>query len=230
MEAVEKQDIEWLASHPEELQTIFANGQTLLILACEKGKERVVDFLLQQDRLLLDVNATDRYKWSALFYACNRGHEEIVKSLLAHPDIDPNLSNEYQNTPLICACDKGFIRIAELLLAHPAIDIHRQDDLGLTAIMWASYRENQPLVKRIMQHSKLHPQRLLHPVLEFPKKHKPTTTIVIKPIHPNHMMFHRIENQFFKLVEHSIPLFKRIQKNMERYKTKLKKIIEILKE
>lgn len=229
MEAVEKQDIGWIKLNLEDLRQTFPN---VLIFACERGKMKVVEFLLEQKPSWLNVNEQDRYGWTPLFYACNRGYPEIVQKLLSVKGVDPNKPNEYQTSPLICACDKGFVQIVELLLDHPDIDIYAQDDLGLNALMWANYRENQALVKRLLQHTRIQPavrqqyDLSLLPCLDLP----PKTKAIINPSQPTYMAFLRLETQIFVMIEQSIPWFKQLKKNLQKYQTKIRKIIEILKE
>lgn len=50
--------------------------------------------------------------------ACEHGHTEIVKILLAHPDCDATIADNDNCTPLKIAMDAGHKDIGVLLYAH----------------------------------------------------------------------------------------------------------------
>ena len=65
--------------------------RTLLMDACIKGR---VDFvvLLLKERANLNIQANDGA--TALMFACENGHSEVVKLLLSHEKIDLNTSGK----------------------------------------------------------------------------------------------------------------------------------------
>lgn len=77
-------------------------------------------------KLLLENPETNKIDineglFTILRSACTHGQIEIVKLLLARPDIDIN--KHYIRSPLFAACDFGYIEIIKLLLARPEIII-----------------------------------------------------------------------------------------------------------
>jgi ankyrin repeat protein len=77
---------------------------------------------------------------TALIYASSRGHEEIVKLLLARPEININHADKDVDTALTIALDKGHVEIVKLLLSRPEININHADNTGATALIYASSR------------------------------------------------------------------------------------------
>ena len=74
----------------------------------------------------LDINIQDNEKDTALHKACKKNKIELIKLLLAHPDIDVNITNENENknTALYHACNRNNIKIVKLLLEHPKIKLN----------------------------------------------------------------------------------------------------------
>merc|ERR1712146_141464 len=66
--------------------------------------------------------------------ACEEGHTEIVKALLAHPEIDVNVQDQDGETPLHRACWMGQSEIVKILLAHPKIEPCIQNKHGETPL------------------------------------------------------------------------------------------------
>lgn len=227
----------------EDINKLDQYHQTPLIFAVDKNNIRCVEKILTIENL--NPNIQDKNGWTALFFACNRGNKEIVKLLLKHKNIDPNIANEFQMTPLICACDKGYIEVVESLLTHPKTDINIADDLGLTALMWASYRENRVLVKRLLQHPQIKK--------DFKSKKGKTASDfmtnknikkklnlesyprceLVRSPHWNRQMtvwFYQLKCMQQKVLWKTFPYIHSIKIRINRFKTKLKKIIHILNE
>lgn len=61
-----------------------------------------------------DVNLANIHGDTALWVACDRGHEELVNILLRHPDID--IDKGIKHVPLHAAVVNGYDTIAETLL------------------------------------------------------------------------------------------------------------------
>src|SRR5437867_328914 len=82
-------------------------------LAARQGDAKTVEALLAKG---MDVNTRFRYGATALSYACDHGHAEVVKVLLAH-DADVNVKDTfYGETPLGWAASKGSLEIVKMLL------------------------------------------------------------------------------------------------------------------
>jgi hypothetical protein len=81
--------------------------------AARKGDAKAVEALLDKG---VDVNSKFRYDATALSYACDRGHVEVVKVLL-NRGANPNVTDTfYKATPLTWAAQKGHTEIVKLLL------------------------------------------------------------------------------------------------------------------
>ena len=86
----------------------------------------------------LDVNWQDPNQWTPLRHASFSGHAEIVKLLLAHPNIEVNLKNYFGETPILLGCN-GRVAVVELLLKDPRVDVTLDDTDGCTPL-WLAVR------------------------------------------------------------------------------------------
>ena len=94
---------------------------------------------------MLQVNAIDRYGFTALHIACQSGNIEAVESLLDHEDIDVNVKDGNGDTPLHEACFHGHNKIVRALLDKMKWNgkpINTKNNTGLTPFHIAC-RENQ---------------------------------------------------------------------------------------
>ena len=96
---------------------------------------------LLKDHPEIDVNWTDSTRWTALHFACRKGHVEIVKLLLAHPKIDVNLRSSNGDTPLSFGCWSGRVSVVRLLLEDPRVDVKLKDNSGRTQLQLAAYND-----------------------------------------------------------------------------------------
>jgi len=133
--------------------------------AARKGDATTVEKLLDEG---VDVNTKYRYGATALSYACDRGHLEVVKVLLAH-GADVNVEDTfYHATPLTWAASPAMGRkpqhaeIVGLLLEHGA-----KGKEG--ALMEAVSAPDVAMTKIILQHGGL-PPNTLSDALESAKK------------------------------------------------------------
>jgi len=102
---------------------------------------------LLKDHPEIDVNWTDSTRWTALHFACRKGHVEIVKLLLAHPKIDVNLRSSNGDTPLSFGCWSGRVSVVRLLLEDPRVDITLENENGYTPLWWASCKERHEVIE-----------------------------------------------------------------------------------
>lgn len=94
------------------------NNQKLLY-AAEEG--RIDDLKKLLDRkamgsLVADVNAKGLDQWTALHFAANEGCYEVVRTLLAEPDIDKEATSSIMRTPLHLAVIRGYTQIVRALI------------------------------------------------------------------------------------------------------------------
>ena len=118
----------------------------LLVKAAKNGKIDQVRVFLD---LGVDINATDNYKKSSLFYSTAKGDLEVAKLLLKH-GADSNASDYYRKTPLHMAAKNGNLEIAELLLQNKA-DVNLEDSYGDKPIHYASKEGHLEVVKLLLK-------------------------------------------------------------------------------
>src|ERR1044071_7845592 len=81
--------------------------------AARKGDVAAVKAFLDKG---VDVNTKTRYGATALSYACDKGHTEVVRLLLER-GADPNVKDSfYGATPMSWAAPKGHVEIVKLLI------------------------------------------------------------------------------------------------------------------
>lgn len=107
-------------------------------LAALENRVELVAKLLR-DHPNLNVNyKPEGSKVTALHAASEEGHVEIVKLLLAHPDIDVNKLGFNRYTALSLAVQSGHENVVRALLKDPRVQTFLPDDDGHTPLWWAS--------------------------------------------------------------------------------------------
>jgi Ankyrin repeats (3 copies) len=101
-----------------------------------------------------DVNAANAYGGTALAFACDKGHTEVVKVLLEHGANLEIQDRFYKSKPLAWAVIKGHPEIARLLLEHGA---QGEAEALSTAVVVASPKE---IVQMIVARGKVSPEEL----------------------------------------------------------------------
>ena len=93
----------------------------------------------QQQPGLFDVNFTSRALSlrTPLHVACQEEHLEIMRLLLAHPQINVN-ARSMAGTPFLSICTTGTVSsdVVRLLLADPRVDVDLPDHDGFTPVWW----------------------------------------------------------------------------------------------
>ena len=95
-----------------------------------------------------DLDINKYYGTTLLYTACVEGHNEIVKLLLSHPNIDVNKDNKGA-TPLYVGCSRGHIEIVNSLLTHTNIDVNK-DFNGKTPLINACEKGHNEIVKLLL--------------------------------------------------------------------------------
>ena len=91
-------------------------------------------------KFILQCNGTDvntlglasedihsRHPKTPLYYASEEGRVEVVKLLLAHPDIDVTMKLNVSFTALGISSNLGNFEVVKELLAHPKVDVNQVD-------------------------------------------------------------------------------------------------------
>ena len=172
----------FLDSNPDyNIDKQLTDGNTLLIIAAEKGYPDIAKVLLDKGaevdrrdvedftalyiasaygyidtvRVLLDRGADVNYpnsgKFTALYIASENGHTDIVKMLL-DKGADVNYINDGKFTALYHASDNGHADIVKLLLDKGA-DVNYLNDENFTALYIASDKGYIDVVKIILEKS-----------------------------------------------------------------------------
>ena len=69
--------------------------------------------------MIADINHKGLDQWTALHFAANEGHFEVVEFLLKHPEIDKEPASSINRTPLHLAAIRGHTNIVRMLIEHP---------------------------------------------------------------------------------------------------------------
>jgi ankyrin repeat protein len=94
-------------------------------------------------------------KATGLHLAAERGHEAVVKLLLARSDINVNASDVRGETPLLYAAERGHKAVVKLLLAQSDINVNASDNLGRTPLMNAAKGGHEAAVKLLLAQSNI---------------------------------------------------------------------------
>jgi ankyrin repeat protein len=133
-------------------------GRTPLIFAAQRGRETIVELLLNQRGV--DINSKDMNGETPLHRAARFGHESIARLLLERPDVQPNLRNSMDHTP-ICEAARaddtddwsggGHEAILRLLLERPDVDIDYKVDVDWRPLYWAAIGGRNEAVIQLLQ-------------------------------------------------------------------------------
>jgi len=140
LNAVNKGDLTRLKNllgNDANVNTIFPNGKTLLMMAIESEDGKIVEFLLQKG---VDVDQRDFYDHTPLMYAADQGFASIARSLI-DAGADLNIRNKQGKTALMYAAYKGNVNVARVLLDAGA-EINTKDNNDRTALDYSLYKKN----------------------------------------------------------------------------------------
>ncbi|CAG8379268.1 unnamed protein product, partial [Penicillium salamii] len=155
------------------------DGRTALLVAIERGHDKVVKMLLDRNadvdfqhtdgrtplfvaiehgreivvKLLLDRNAAvdfeDQFGHTPLLTAVEKGHTSTM-SLLLDGNAGVDFQNKYGHFPLLIAVGSGHISTVQLLLERNAF-IDFQDKMGQTPLLVAAENGCDPVVKLLLE-------------------------------------------------------------------------------
>jgi len=107
-------------------------------------------YLRHFDEGLIDLNQPTRYGFTPFFIACNFGHIEIAKMLLAHPGIDVNRTTIDREMPLFGACRRKDLAMIKLLLNDPRMELTS----AMTLLCDACHEGHLEVVKLLLESGK----------------------------------------------------------------------------
>ncbi|KAK5046294.1 hypothetical protein LTR84_008437 [Exophiala bonariae] len=108
----------------------------------------VVTQLLNDE--IIDVNEVDRRGCTALFWASQQGHENIVRTLLEHGAAIDSCSDS-SGTALQIACQEGHTKIVQILIENGA-DVNASRDVYGNALQAASGFGHEEVVQILLHH------------------------------------------------------------------------------
>lgn len=112
-------------SSVEEIDFVSVHGKNLLIEACKKNDEKMVETILIRN---CNPNLVDLKGRTGLHEACEKGFEDVCYALLSRTT-RINLKDALGNTPMMLACKNKMNKIVELLVKRGA-DVNECDYLG----------------------------------------------------------------------------------------------------
>ncbi|KAL8724186.1 MAG: hypothetical protein Q9181_006934 [Wetmoreana brouardii] len=124
-------------------------GMTVLATASRDRHCDTVEVLLAHG---VDINAADANGWTALMFAADRGHEFVVRQLLAfgrRPDLEAKTRLGW--TALIQSAEHGHHDIVDQLLVAGA-NVHAETVDGWTALMVAAGRNHEGIVENLIRY------------------------------------------------------------------------------
>ena len=83
------------------------------------------------------------------------GHDRVVESLLALPNVQVNESDENGETALIIATREGHEAIVQLLLDHKEVEVNARDVNGRTALNNAARHGHEHMIKLLLAHKEV---------------------------------------------------------------------------
>ncbi|WP_115705968.1 ankyrin repeat domain-containing protein [Legionella sainthelensi] len=123
---------------------------TPLIIAVKNKDLAMVNYLLEHGACL---EAFDAHMKTALFWAAEKGYEDIFDVLLEHGAKVNGVSNPEENTPLMAALINSHLNIAQKILSQKGVTIRQKNQKGETLIHLAA--NNSESLKIILA---LHPE------------------------------------------------------------------------
>merc|ERR1712062_378931 len=121
------------------------------------GDVKLMEFILKTS---FDMNAKDRWGWTALHYACAYGQTEIAQLIVKNSkefDIDLNAKSNGGSTAWHLACKYGKTETAQLIIQNSenfGIDLNAKNNRGETALHCACGNGQTETVQLIIQNSK----------------------------------------------------------------------------
>ena len=114
----------------------------------------MVKLLLEDPRV--DVRALDKEGWSALHFAANSGHGEMV-SLLLEDKADGNAKTKKGNTPLRLAASSNHHKVVRMLLDNPLLSTANCADntLQCSPVMMALKTKSKAALQELLNHPKV---------------------------------------------------------------------------
>ena len=135
-----------------DINCVNDEDKTVLMLACEKGYEEIVDFLIKSGA---DMKYESNWGYTALTASLvdsktlgNVNNQLITK--LIESGVDVNAKTR-KISPLMAACSNGNIEIVKKLITAGAKVNWKTSKLGEFPLLYATYSGNSELVKLLIE-------------------------------------------------------------------------------
>lgn len=125
----------------------LAPSELELIASVRRGDALDVAYLLERGA---NVNARDLQGNTALMWAIMKGHDEVVRVLIGHRDIELEDRDELGNTALMWAASVGNLPIAGELIEQEGVEVNSQNYDHQTPLMLAVLNSRQEMVDYLL--------------------------------------------------------------------------------
>lgn len=85
------------------------------------------------------INKKDQLESTPLHTACFRDEDDLVQTLLQHPNINVNIRNCFNETPLYIAVKAQSLNVFRKLMNHPFILINETNNFGTTPLEFTNH-------------------------------------------------------------------------------------------
>lgn len=126
----------------------FSKAPDLLLRAARDGNETAVKLFLTE----LDPDLKDGIGRTPLLWASERGHEAIVKQLLATGNVDVNVEDKYGRSPLNSAITNGHESVVEILLDVHGVRLNCHNMHGTTPLVHAVRNAQDSIIELLLEH------------------------------------------------------------------------------
>ena len=124
--------VKQLLTHPKLDITIKPeDGEHSLFTTYNNEHFDIVKLILPKKNLNLDINATDSFKTTLFYTACQDGRTDIVEQLLTHPELDITIKPEDSDSSLSAlhrATINGDVKTVKLLISYPKITTNLEEE------------------------------------------------------------------------------------------------------
>ena len=133
-----------------DVNTAGEDDYTGLMIASGHGDMATVQSLLSTPGI--DVNKTGWDGKSALLWAAERGHGQVVEFFVEQEKerVDMNVQDSNGYTALMWSADNGHVGCVSALLQHPDLDVNILDTDGHSALTWACDQGHTEIVKLLL--------------------------------------------------------------------------------
>jgi ankyrin repeat protein len=134
-------EVNILIANKKDVNHQNPDGYNALIYAATNNEgAEIVDALIVAGA---DVNAAVYHfqyngGFTALMFASQMGHDEVVKILIKKEGLDVNKADENGRTALMFAAQNGHAEVVKILIKKEGLDVDKADKKGNTALMFAA--------------------------------------------------------------------------------------------